>query len=113
MYDILLLTEDPVSETKQNWTFNEVDARIAEELQAKLPSRLFDAHTHLYDRSDCRPYPPFMETGPAEATRDVWQQHVERWVGAGRLKGGLALPFPAPQTSPNAADDFINKQLRK
>ncbi len=36
----------------QNWTFNDLDRRIAAELQDFLPDEVFDIHAHLYRLAD-------------------------------------------------------------
>ncbi len=78
---------------KQDWT--DGDRQLAAELQAQLPSRLFDAHAHLW-RTDTLTLPAdsIFAAGPEAVTPEVWQASLGRQVGAERLVGGLFLPVP-------------------
>ena len=52
------------------WTYNDLDRRTAEELQGFAPSKVFDAHAHLYRVADFDQESafPYLASGPAEVT---------------------------------------------
>jgi len=96
-----------------NWTFSELDQRIADELQARLPDELFDAHAHLYRQADLtQPVTGLLAEGPAEVGLEVWRQHVGQQVGAARLVGGLLFPFPSADGDLPASNDFLFDQIK-
>ena len=80
-----------------NWQFTSLDADIAAEFAEFVPERVFDAHAHLYRLRDLpEPPPAFLVEGPANVTPRIWRSRLERQVGAGRVAGGLLMPFPTP-----------------
>lgn len=102
--------EDP--EFDGNWTFNEVDAAIAAEVQEQLPDRLFDTHAHLYRNSDLgNPRPDLTAQGPDTADMDAWRTHLGKETGAERLVGGLFLPYPVKDGNVEAGNAFLLDQV--
>jgi len=95
------------------WTFTEADTVLAEEVQGRLPSRLFDVHVHLYGRKNARLAASLLDRGPAEADYEVWREHVGRQVGTDRLCGALLTPFPAREGDAEAANDYVAAQVEK
>lgn len=98
-----------------NWTFDELDRRIAEEIQPRLPEALFDAHAHLLRKSDA-PQPPtgIWADGPDEIDLRCWRRHIGRLVGDDRLAGGLLIPSPGCTKAPEriaAANAYVFGQI--
>ena len=93
-----------------NWTFTEIDRKIAEEIADFLPERIFDSHAHIWRVSDWKDSPTgvFAE-GPREITIDVWRKHVGRQMGEARLAGGLFLGVPMCDI--DRMNDFLVEQL--
>lgn len=95
-----------------NWTFTELDDRLAGGLQAQLPSAVFDAHVHLWRAADLvPPATGLWAEGPAEAGVSVWRAHVGRQVGAPRLAGGLMIPNPLSGGDIARANVFVFEQI--
>ena len=96
-----------------NWTFSELDKQIAAQLQAQLPSALFDAHAHLWRTADmAQPVTGLWAEGPAEAGVAAWRLHIGRQVAAARLRGGLLIPVPfLPSADIPKANAFVFEQI--
>jgi len=92
------------------WTETETDRTLADELQSRLPDRVFDAHAHPYRTSDIRPLPPFLSQGPSEAGMEDWWRCLGKQVGEGRLVGALCVPYPSREGDPAAANRFTIEQ---
>ena len=92
-----------------NWTFEEQDRRIVEELKEFLPEQIFDGHAHIWRTADLTGAAGLFSEGPDEVTIDVWREYTERQVGKGRLTGGLF--FGMPLSDINKANDFVIGQL--
>ena len=87
-----------------NWTWTDLDRRLAGTLSGSLPNRLFDAHAHLWRQADfAEPATGIWTGGGAEVTPDVWREHLARQVGAERLAGALFIPVPSPRPKRIAA----------
>jgi len=103
---------DTIAADPAKWSFTGCDQRLVEELQSQLPSRVFDAHAHLYRVADLgAPVPPVIAHGPAEAGYEVWQRQTEQSLGEGRTRGGLFFPFPARDCDIAHANEFLLQQL--
>ena len=96
-----------------NWTFDEVDKRIAAEFEDFLPDDLFDAHAHLYQLKDLKKMGPVLTEGPEVAGVDVWRGNLGKMVGAERLKGGLFFGFPDADCDIEGANNFLIEQLEQ
>ena len=95
-----------------NFRFDDVDKRISEELQSRLPGRIFDVHAHLYKLAHLHsPAVKWMSTGPAMADVDAWRKHIGRQVGADRLKNGLFFAMPSLDMEMDKANDFLFEQV--
>ncbi len=92
------------------WTLTQNDRRLAEQLQARLPERVFDGHAHVYRCADIAPCPGFIAAGPAEAGLDAWRDAVGRFTGASRLAGGLFIPYPSRDGNAAAATEYAVAQ---
>ncbi len=78
-----------------NWTYTELDAEVAQELQALLPERVFDTHAHVYHAPEVkRPEPHLFQEGPPVVTVDLWREYVGRLVGESRLAGAFVVANP-------------------
>ena len=97
----------------KNWTFSELDEKIAQDLQGFLPDQIFDAHAHAYRVDDLvLTGPSMLAEGPAEVTVEVWREYLGRQVGRRRLAGGLFFPARMEPPTDNS-NDFIVGQLEK
>ncbi len=96
----------------QNWTFTELDARLAAELRDQLPPVVFDAHAHAWRTADLADSSSGLwAEGPAKAGVDAWRQHVGRQVGNERLAGGLLIPNPLVGDAVARANAFVFEQI--
>jgi len=93
-----------------NWTFNELDKKIAEEIAPFLPERIFDAHAHIWRLSDWNHKEHVFMEGPEVADYDVWHRYVGRIVGEERLIGGLFLGNPLCNI--DGMNEFLVDQLK-
>ncbi|MDD4103163.1 MAG: aminotransferase class III-fold pyridoxal phosphate-dependent enzyme, partial [Kiritimatiellae bacterium] len=81
--------------TMKDWDFDSNDAQAALDVSARLPSKIFDAHAHLYRQSDMPlPEGSLFATGPDVVDANAWRSILGRQVGEQRLSGGLFLPVP-------------------
>jgi len=95
-----------------NFTFADVDQRIAAEVQNRLPDQIFDVHAHLYQAAHLRaPADAWLSAGPAVAGMAVWRQFLGRQLGPGRLKNGLFFAMPSPGMEMDQANDFLLRQV--
>jgi len=98
--------------TVNHWEFLESDQRLLPALWDTLPEKVFDIHAHIY-RLDCLgEQAELYVKGPAEASVEVWHEHVGRIVGDSRLVGGLLVP-PPPSSDAyiEAANRYVISQL--
>jgi glutamate-1-semialdehyde 2,1-aminomutase len=108
------LTAAEASETAPgNWSFTDSDAKLAGELQQRLPPKMFDFHAHIYRVEDMNVNPPnFVLDGPRVAPIDAWKKHIGRQVGEGRLRGGLFMPNVSPTCDIAKSNAFLFEQLK-
>lgn len=98
----------------RNWTFNEIDLRISEELQSFLPDKIFDIHNHIYRVSDLHPSGASLWTeGPQEVSIQVWKEDLGKFMGTSRLVGGLFFPVPMLSADLDRGNDYLIEQLHK
>jgi glutamate-1-semialdehyde 2,1-aminomutase len=98
--------------SNRNWTFNDVDAKLAAELQEFLPARMFDTHAHIYRKADLNAQPGHLfGDGPAVTGIAAWRDHIGRCVGTQRLAGGLFIPAQL-QRPVDVHNDFIVDELK-
>ena len=94
-----------------NWTFNELDKKIAREIADFLPEKIFDSHAHIWRVADWNsPLSGAFTDVPEEVTVDIWQKHVVKQVGKSRLVGGLFLGLPMCDI--NRMNDFLLEHLK-
>jgi len=92
----------------RNWTFTDLDAKIAAEFGDFLPATLFDSHAHLYRVRDMpEPVGALQSEGPANVTPRIWRSRLGRQLGPERLAGALFMPFPVPGADPA----LLNRRL--
>lgn len=100
-------------------TLTDLDRRIwEEELEAMVPARIFDAHTHLYrwehfqdPEKDSGPYRALLAGPWAEATRAL-ADACDAALLPGRTVHRLAFPFPFPHHCDfAAANAFLADEL--
>ena len=98
----------------RSWTWTETDAAISEPIRAWLPERVFDIHAHLYRTADLTlAKASLFAEGPPAVTIEVWREHTERQLGAGRVVGGLFFPMPlAKPDQVDANNAFLVDQLK-
>jgi len=97
-----------------NWTFNELDAKVASGIQEFLPSRIFDTHAHIYRRSDLNlTSPSFITEGPDVVDLKMWRNEIEKMVGKGRVSGGLILAMPEAKGDIDKTNNFLIEELKK
>ncbi|MHB8897592.1 MAG: aminotransferase class III-fold pyridoxal phosphate-dependent enzyme [Thermoguttaceae bacterium] len=89
------------------WALAEYELAAAEQLQARLPERVFDAHAHIYRLADLPSPPPLVAGGPLQVHLDHWRVAVGEQVGAKRLEGALLLPYPVKGLDVAAANRFV------
>ncbi len=95
-----------------NWTFTDVDKRIAADAQASLPDKLFDIHAHLYKYAHMHsPTDEWMSPGPAVSDVAAYCEHIGRQVGASRLNGGLFFAMPSLDLEMENANEFLMEQI--
>ena len=95
----------------ENWTFNELDEKIAGEIAHFLPERIFDSHAHIWRKADLEGLKSGAFTeGPEETTIEVWREHIGRHVGRNRLAGGLFLGLP--MCNMDRMNSFLADQLK-
>ena len=89
------------------WQLLESDQALADELAGKLPGRVFDAHTHVYDARHFDPVPAYFAGGHEVARIPEWRRALGELVGgAERLAGALVLPFPSTGAPANDINQF-------
>src|ERR1044071_3010130 len=70
------------------WELREYDREFfARELDTFVPSKVFDAHAHLYRMAHWG-YPHIVGAGPESVTLDVFREQME-WLMPGREVTGL------------------------
>jgi len=98
----------------RNWTFNELDKKISEEIQKYLPGKMFDIHAHIYCLDKLGEQDNLYIEGPKEATIEVWRKKMGEIVGESRLAGGLFIPPPPSSVDYiDAANSFVIGELKK
>jgi len=91
-----------------------VDERMAASLQSFVPARVFDAHAHLYRMCDVGSVKsPLMDAFPAELTAGDWREALSQQLGAGRLVGGLFMPWPVRDGATVDANQYLLAQLER
>ncbi len=94
-----------------NWTFNEKDRQLLDNLQDFIPEKVFDIHAHLWQLKDCAvPDGSEMAGGPKTASIETWREFLGRWIGKSRLKGGLFLGYHLCDR--DKMNDFLTGQLK-
>jgi predicted TIM-barrel fold metal-dependent hydrolase len=97
------------------WMMNDADREFIErELNDFVPNRIYDAHAHLWRRSDWSGHAPaIVNAAPAEVTLDVYRECMG-WLFPGRRVHGLHFPFPATFPTDTAAqNEWISREIRK
>ena len=93
------------------WTFADADRVLAEEVQVRLPGRVFDAHMHPCRREHIRPASLSTQQSPAEMGYEAWREHVGSQVGVERLCGALLTPFPSAEGDIDTINDYVAEQV--
>jgi glutamate-1-semialdehyde 2,1-aminomutase len=77
------------------------------ELESFVPDRIFDAHAHLYERSQFRgEVPALIAAGPARAGIGEFRRQMDS-IHPGRRCDGLFFGFPHAQIDMDAANRFV------
>ncbi len=104
---------DPAEESNRltDRTFADLDDSISRELSQFIPGKVFDAHTHVYRRSDIGSPPGLFPEGPKQVSIDTWRDCVGKQVGRHSLQGGLFLPVPFSNCDIDGLNDFVITQV--
>ncbi len=95
-----------------NFTFTEVDRRMAVEVQKALPDEVLDIHGHLYRVSHMHsPADQWISSGPAVADLAAYREHIGRQVGDSRLRNGLFFAMPSLDLEMEPANEFLIEQV--
>ena len=98
-------------EIMDDWVFNELDKKMAEEIASFIPKRVFDSHAHIWRKTDWNSDISNVFTqGPKEVTMDVWRKYIGRQVGLSKLVGGLFLGMPL--CAIDRMNNFLVEQLK-
>lgn len=100
-----------------NWDINETDREALEALKdlgGFIPERICDAHAHIYRVKDLNiNLPLFLHSEkPEGAGIDLWGKCMQDILGVIPQKA-LFMPFPSPQCSIEAANNYLIEQLAK
>lgn len=96
-----------------DWTITDWDRELfRRELDSFVPSRIFDAHAHVYRLADFAPgtAPAFVVAGPSVAG----VSELERYLGElipGRPMEGLYFPYPHCGVDTASANEFLGTEL--
>jgi glutamate-1-semialdehyde 2,1-aminomutase len=96
------------------WDYLDSDRELFErELASFMPTRIFDAHAHLYDLNHVgEGAPRMLASGPSHAGYDEYQRLIGQMAPGRQPTGGLFFPFPSPQVDVAAANAFVGGQVR-
>jgi len=98
---------------KNEWTFNENDRKIVENISTLLPGKIFDIHAHIYRVPDLNlQVPSVWSGGPSEVSVEIWRKHLSQFLGNIRPEGGLFFPAPSPGADLKRENDYLIAQLR-
>jgi predicted TIM-barrel fold metal-dependent hydrolase len=95
-----------------DWYVADCDREFfARELDSFLPTRVFDAHCHLYRCGDFHAAAPALAaSGPDLVDWPCFLRHMEA-ITPGRAYSALAFPFPARGLDFTGANRFLSEQL--
>ena len=97
-----------------DWQILDEDRELFErELATFVPLRLFDAHAHLYEKSQFQGEPPgLIATGPESTGWETYQERMAQFL-PGRQISGFFFGFPSPGMDLAAGNDFLIRQVRR
>lgn len=95
-----------------DWAVTEEDRDFfAREVNAFLPTRIFDAHCHLYRVADFRGVVPALAaSGPAIADWACFRRHMDA-ITPGRDYTALCFPFPSKGLDSASANAFLAAEV--
>jgi glutamate-1-semialdehyde 2,1-aminomutase len=96
-----------------NWTFNDLDRKLTEQLGTFLPEKVIDMHAHIWNTADLNCSPPslFME-GPSTVTVNIWRAHMEQIFGKSTIHGGLLIGVPEEKCDIRKVNGFVSEQVK-
>lgn len=96
-----------------DWQLTERDRELWQaELASFVPPRIFDAHVHLYEKSQFGgDVPPLVSKGPPVVGWQVFRRHLDELM-PGREIDGLCFGFPATMVDFEAANAFVAGECR-
>jgi len=94
----------------KNWTFTDADKQLARELNGIVPPEVFDAHAHLYRKSDLKG-DSFWNEGPQIIDTAVWKREVQQFFPGAGIKGGLFLSTPEHDGDIPGMNRFLIEEL--
>jgi predicted TIM-barrel fold metal-dependent hydrolase len=81
------------------------------ELRSFVPDRIFDAHCHLYQRSQFRgDVPELVAGGPERAGIEAFRRHMDE-IHPGRRCDGLFFGYPHARIDMDAANGFVADEI--
>ena len=93
-----------------NWTFTESDKQLALELKGIVPSEIFDAHAHIYRKSDLKGK-SYWNEGPQIIDTSVWKREIQQFFPEAGIKGGLFLSTPEHGGDISLMNSFLIEEL--
>ena len=99
----------------KDWIITDYDRDLFErELQSFVPTRVFDAHVHLYLRDHFPPddVPELFRGGPARIGAEEFTHDIAQLI-PGREMDGLFFAFPKVGMDLAAANGFIAREVTK
>jgi len=84
---------------------------IIEELIDFIPEKLFDIHAHIYSSNLEFTSHSFFKEGPKKGGIKNWRNSIEKYVGKGKLVGGLFTPLPFSEIF--RKNEFLIEELKK
>lgn len=95
-----------------DWQIVDEDRELFErELETFVPSRLFDAHAHLFERRQfLAEQPALVKSGPDSVGLDAYQAFMNQMLPRRRISG-LFFPFPVAGLDTLGANEFLISQV--
>jgi glutamate-1-semialdehyde 2,1-aminomutase len=91
-----------------HFSFESVDASMAEAAAQWAPKRIFDAHAHLFRVADAHLYEDSaLAQGGAVHGLDAWEAALRRHMPQLERAEGLFFPFPAVDADRRACNEYI------
>lgn len=93
-----------------SWKHNEYDKNALRDLADFLPSKVFDAHVHIYRTKDLNQKLDDLLMEKSEVSIGDWIEFTQDTFGDVPL-GGLFMPFPSASGDIEASNNYLTAQL--